>query len=232
MKLHIFYKHYNISGYDGKQRPHWFDYEKCFQNLLETIKGENDIELHVLYDGKIIEDNFISNYKTEFTLHQFYHGNARQSSLEAFRYIKKITQNSQDTDLIYILENDYVHVKGWVGKIRELFNTYSNLNYVSLYDHNDKYFLPMYDNLASKIFTTPSHHWRTTPSTCGTYITNKKIFLEDYQVPFDMPGDHNKFLWLAENKKRFVVTPIPGLSTHCMENLLSPTINWKNILWK
>ena len=44
-----------------------------------------------------------------------------------------------------------------------------------------------------------------------------------------MKGDHNKFLWLAENKGRFVITPIPGLSTHCMEGLMSPTIKWEEI---
>ena len=87
----------------------------------------------------------------------------------------------------------------------------------------------MYDNLVSKVFTTKTHHWRTTPSTCGTYIVNKKIFLEDFDVPFQMKGDHNKFLWLAKNKNRFVTTPLPGLSTHCMEGLLSPTIDWKGI---
>ena len=34
--IHIFYRHYNISGNDFKSRPNWFDYEKCFINLLGT----------------------------------------------------------------------------------------------------------------------------------------------------------------------------------------------------
>jgi hypothetical protein len=41
MKLHIFYCHYNITGTDYRGRPHWFDYEKCFINLLNTIKDKN-----------------------------------------------------------------------------------------------------------------------------------------------------------------------------------------------
>ena len=44
-----------------------------------------------------------------------------------------------------------------------------------------------------------------------------------------MRGDHNKWLWLNENRERFVFTPLPGLSTHCMDGLLSPTINWEEI---
>ena len=137
-----------------------------------------------------------------------------------------------DSDLIYILENDYLHVDDWVDKIICLYQTFKELSYVSLYDHNDKYFLPQYDDLVSKIFTTNNHHWRTTPSTCGSYITTKKIFDEDYNdhtgvtVPV---GDHHKWIFLSETKNRFVLSPIPGLSTHCMEGLMSPTINWDQI---
>jgi hypothetical protein len=36
-------------------------------------------------------------------------------------------------------------------------------------------------------------------------------------------------MWLTDNRNRFVITPIPGLSTHCMNYLLSPTINWKEL---
>ena len=36
MKIHIFYLHYEITGTDGKYRPHWFDYEK----LIECVKSD------------------------------------------------------------------------------------------------------------------------------------------------------------------------------------------------
>lgn len=224
MKIKIFYRHYNIEKTDGKGRPKWFDYEKCFQNLLYTLTP--DTELYVMFDGNS-NNNFISKYKDRYTLHEFKAGNDVESFFQTHYYIKK--QNIKNDDLIYVLENDYLHFPGWVNKVKELFGTYSNLNYISLYDHNDKYFLPMYDNLVSKIFTTPTHHWRTTPSTCGSYITNKKIFDEDFDIHTTVQGDHNKFLQLNNERNRFVVTPIPGLSTHCMNNLLSPTINWEKI---
>ena len=227
MKLHIFYRHYAIEGTDQKGRPEWFDYEKCFINLLSTVKGKANVEVHVMMDGNA-SSNFINKYKEYFTLHEIAGGSDFTSFRETYKFAKQLTTG--ENDLYYFLENDYLHVHGWVDKVFELFNTYANLNYVSLYDHNDKYFLPMYDNLASKLFTTKTHHWRTTPSTCGTYIVNKKVFLEDFDVPFKMKGDHNKFIWLAQNRSRFVATPIPGLSTHCMEGLESPTINWKSYI--
>jgi hypothetical protein len=87
----------------------------------------------------------------------------------------------------------------------------------------------MYDDLVSKIFTTENHHWRTAPSTCGSFILTKELFDKDYDILSTMEGDHNKWLWLNEHRGRSVITPIPGLSTHCMNGLLSPTINWSQI---
>ena len=154
-----------------------------------------------------------------------------KSSLYSYRalleYIK--SQTIEPGDLIYFLENDYLHVNNWPDKIIELFSTYKGLDYVSLYDHNDKYFLPDYENLVSKIVTTDTHHWRTAPSTCGSFIISRETFEKDLDIWTTTVGDHNTFLWLNENRERFVFTPIPGLSTHCMEGLLSPTINWKEL---
>lgn len=229
MKIYIFYKHYNVEGTDNKHRPGWFDYEKCFTNFLDSIEDEEDVYLHVAMDGNI-STNFISKYQDKFIYKEFIGGNGGKSSQFTYEWAKDIAKECDNKSIFYFVENDYLHIKGWVSKVRELYSTYSNLSYVSLYDHNDKYFLPMYNDLVSKIFTTKTHHWRTTPSTCGTFMISKQIMLEDWDVHYNIRGDHNKNLWLAENKERFVITPLPGLNTHCMEGLLSPTINWKQIL--
>lgn len=226
MKIHIYYRHYNISGSDHKNRPHWFAYEKCYQNLLSTLEwGSDEYKVNVVYDGS--EPNWIKRMEYD-TLYEIEAG----SDFKSFQQTCKIIKNDQSVmigDLVYFLENDYMHVDGWLDKVRSLFMTYRGLDYVSLYDHNDKYFLPMYDNLITKVFTAPTHHWRSTPSTCGSFIMSKERFIQDYDILSTMEGDHNKWLWLNEHRDRTVITPIPGLSTHCMSNLLSPTINWEKI---
>lgn len=225
MKINIFYRH-AVTNNIGRDRPYWFNYENCFKNLLHTIEKYDNINLTLALDGNINQD-FTQNYQDKFTLFSTNY----QSSLLSYRalleYIKK--QSMEPNELIYFLENDYLHIDGWVDKLIELYSTFSNLNYVSLYDHNDKYFLPMYDDLVSRIVTTSSHHWRTTPSTCGSFIINRDTFDQDYDVWSTTVGDHNTFLYLTENRDRSVLTPIPGLSTHCMEGLLSPTIDWAQI---
>jgi hypothetical protein len=223
MKIYIFYRHYNTSS-NQSFRPQGFSYENSFNNLLETIKGYSNVELTVMMDGNK-QGTFLENYEGE--IYEFKGGSDAASFFETVRYAKN--KNIGDKDLVYFLENDYLHIHGWVEKIIELFSTFEGLSYVSLYDHNDKYFLPIYDDLTSKIFTTKTHHWRTTPSTCGSFIIPKKIFDEDFDILSTMEGDHNKFLWLNKHKGRSVITPIPGLSTHCMKGLMSPTIDWSKI---
>lgn len=237
MKIHIYYRHYNIEGNDRRGRPEWFGFESCFFNLMKTLPGYNSGKhrLNVVYDGNVNENGEIEENWMGTLTHQSHKiwpikGGSDSSSFFQTIEIIKNDENIQPGDLIYLLENDYLHVKGWIDKVFELFLTYNGVDYVSLYDHNDKYFLPQYFNLLSKIIPTKSHHWRNTPSTCGSFIISKQLFDADYDVLSTMVGDHNKFLWLNEHRDRTVLTPLPGLSTHCMDGLLSPTIDWKNKL--
>ena len=221
--IHIFYRQYNILGtQDG--RPKFFDFEKCFTNLLNTIEGKK-VDLHVIMDGRP-ETNFVNKYKDKVkSFHQIEAGKDQISFFKTWEIAKNT--KIDDNDLVYFLENDYIHTEDWVDKVEELFSLYNLPHYVSLYDNKDKYLLPMYDDLVSKIFITENHHWRTTASACGSFIVNKELFDLDYDINTNVAGDHNKFMLLNEQRGRMVITPIPGLSTHCVEGLMSPTINWE-----
>jgi hypothetical protein len=237
--IHIFYRHYDVGGRvnrqdavhhartDGNDRPMWFDFEKCFINLLSTIKNKN-VKLNVVMDGDF-NNNWISKYKTNFNLYEIQAGNDTKSFFATTNIIKN-DETIKNNDIIYFLEDDYVHHPDWVECIEDLFITYANLNYVSLFDHLDKYYYEMYKNLVSKIIVTNTRHWRTTPSTCGSFIIPKNIFMEDYDILSTRDGDHEKFLWLAKHRNRTVITPIPGLSSHCINGVESPTINWSSFI--
>lgn len=241
MKIKILYSHLNVSGTDYKARPKWFDFESCFKNLIKTISyqpnglsKESDIEIHVIYDvtrGNL-ENNWIWKYfnqeKNNIIFHQVQGGTMEKAAVEMYKIAKELASDMKDEDIFYFLENDYFHIDGWVDKVKELFSTFHGLNYVTLYSHPDKY-TPLYSDLLSKIYVTENSYWQTTPSTCGSYICTKKLFLEDYDIHTNMMGDHNKNIYLSEQKSRFILSPIPGLSTHCMQGLLSPTIDWGKI---
>ncbi len=220
--IYIYYRH--CAKVNNIGRPHWFSTFNCFKNFLHTLGAQDGIKLTIALDG---EDDFTSSYADYFSLFRTNYYCSLPAYRDLLKHIKSIPMDSGD--LIYFVENDYLHTDNWIEKTLELFKYYPVMNYVSLYDHQDKYCLPMYDNLVSKVFITPSHHWRTTPSTCGTFLTTRKIFEEDFDVWFNAEGDHPTFLKLNSERGRFVVTPLPGFSTHCMEGLLSPTINWEKI---
>jgi hypothetical protein len=221
--LYIFYMHYEVTGTDNKNRPRWFDYESCFKTLLDTLPS--DINLHLIMDGTI-KNNWIHKYKDRYHLWEVNGGSMTGTAMEMYKIANSM--DSSESDLFYFLENDYLHVDGWLQRVFHLYKVYGeSLSYVSLYDHRDKYI--HYPELASKIFCDDRIHWRTVPSTCGSFITTSKLFKEDYVDFTTVIGDHNKWLHLSETKGRFIITPIPGLSTHCMEGLLSPTINWEEV---
>lgn len=227
--IHIFYRHYPVSGRED-WRPEWFDYEKCFLNLLNSICNKDNVRINVIYDGNR-DDNFIFKYDLNF-----YYIDAK-SDYESFKKTFEVIgkSNIKDDEIIYLLENDYLHIKNWDIDVEEFMKTNKD-SYLSLYDHNDKYFNEN-SELTSKIIVTKTHHFRTTPSTCGSFIAKKKTLIDDYNIHYNspkitgvftnMPVDHAKFLMLKTLKNRDVYTPIPGLSTHCLVNLLSPTINWE-----
>ena len=57
------------------------------------------------------------------------------------------------------------------------------------------------------------------------------IELWDYQNNREYRWQHPNYkqAFLNEAKERVILSPLPGLSTHCMDGLMSPTIDWEKI---
>jgi hypothetical protein len=87
----------------------------------------------------------------------------------------------------------------------------------------------MYENLTSKILVTDDHHWRAVGSTTATYMVKVKNYFKDMDVWLQGQDDYPTFTYLQEKRNRCVVSPMPGISTHCMTEFLSPVVNWKNL---
>ena len=47
---------------------------------------------------------------------------------------------------------------------------------------------------------------------------------------FHFSKDYDKFWKLSQNYNKYIISPMPGYSTHCDTNHLSPFINWKEII--
>jgi len=162
--------------------------------------------------------------------------------------VDAISENSDDT-IIYFVEGDYLHRPGSKFALIEMFSCFGNNNYVTLYDHPDKYYPFMWDSnynryinhcehgpnqdIKSKIYLLKSGWWRTTNLTCWTYAAQVKTLKEDFEIitkwtkPF-APGkakDIELFDNLAE-KGRILYSPIPSYSGHSA--CLPGYINWNS----
>ena len=227
--IHIFVRHCNYSNASAhKTRPLWFSREKFFKILL----NEKGVNLTVIFDGDST-DHFVS--KTGANIKLIEAGTEAMSFTKMLDYVMSL--EIPDDDIIYFVEDDYLHIPGFSKILEEGFST--NVDYVTLYDHGDKYMPGYYEMYARgfqiQIVPTKSIHWRTTPSTTNTYAMKMSTLKRDLQFHYkyskdcQITHDHEKFcaLW---NSGKSLISCIPAYSTHCDFAGIAPIIDWNKMV--
>jgi len=230
--IRVFHLHCNFSALSqNKMRPEWFNREKIFDSFILTL--DNRVEYTAYHDSGngSIEDHFLNNKNVNKISEKG--GSGAQSFLNLLNYV--IKQDYSDEDIIYFVEDDYLHQPGWVDVLLEGFE-YIGADYFTLYDHPNKYYPGMWEKLPSYLMVSPSVHWRTTVSTTNTYACKFKTLKQHFDIHVqycdlieNWVKDHDKFthLW---NTGSNLISCIPGYSTHVEEGMLSPIIDWENII--
>ena len=216
-----------------RTRPFWYNKHKIFQNFKDTIDLKL-AEYHIIYDEYYgsINDTFL---KEEENVKIINTGSECESFISTLDYV--ISQNYSPDTIVYFLEDDYAHRPEWCKILLEGFTL--NPAYVTLYDFN--FFLN--DKNFYRIFTTKNSHWRAVPATTNTFACKFSTILEDYTIHkdaslngikekegFHFTKDYDKFWKLNQKYNKYVVSCLPGYSTHCDANHLSPFINWEKII--
>ena len=144
---------------------------------------------------------------------------------------------SECDDLIYFVEDDYIHKK------ESIFEMLSSYEKISSEINKEIFICPvdypyLYKKLEnSKIFIGNKYHWRSVNESLLTFLTSKSLinkYWDDLMVmsenehsPFETPL-HKIF------EKELCISPIPSLAMHCtnVNSIfgLSPNMNWSN-LW-
>jgi hypothetical protein len=230
-KIEVFLRHcyYSALKYSTQNRPEWWDKEQVFENFKKTLNPETT-NYTIVYDKHYGErkETFLKN---EENVYEIDCGKESKSFCETVNYI--LSQNFDDDTIIYFLEDDYVHRPDWDKILIDGFSL--PVEYVTLYDHGDKY-QEMYKEFMTKVLHTKLSHWMPTPSTTNTFATKFKTLKYDrdihikYSTGYEPSFDHGKFLELHGVYKRTLISSIPGYSTHCHEEFLSPCIDWKTYL--
>ncbi len=208
--------------------------KRIFKNTVITVIGDGLSAIQISKYKKIVgKKNFIEiNLKNN--------SKSLKYSIDlvlGFQNSKNFKKISSENELIYFVENDYLHT---IDSKKNLIDAFKlKVHYVSLYDHPDYYdnlkklidFRQVLDNPIKKVLLGKYRHWATTASTTCTFAVKKKTLMEDYEYfkkmcKRDIPRDHKIFTQLT-NKGRLLIIPIPSLATHIETNYLAPLINWK-----
>lgn len=220
---------YRISdiGYN-KVKPDYINNEACLKNASNVFIG---------CDWLVIADNvseqtskMISKYQTNVQHVKVGHG-AGTFNLALDEALKL-----HDNQMVYFLENDYLHKQNSHKILLEGFNT--GADYIALYDHPDKYIdgaNPFVESGGeiTRVMLSESCHWKMTNSTTMTFAAKVKTLKEDEDTlrsftSSTYPRDFEMFLALRD-KGRSLITPIPGYATHGETAWLSPLIDWSKI---
>jgi hypothetical protein len=226
--IEIFVRHcfFSSISHQKKMLP-GFSKKKCYENLISTIDSSlaNITFFFDSYHGSL--DDYFLKEDNEYPIISIKEGKEALSFLSLLEYVDK--KNFHPETIIYFLEDDYLHREGWMQVLLEAFEL--PIDYVTLFDHKDKYMFEEYKDLKSKLFQTKSSHFRTIPSTTNTYAMRFATLKRDmaihrkYSEKRDVTADHEKFLELGE--KSTLISPVPGFSTHCEEEFASPCVDWQ-----
>jgi hypothetical protein len=224
---------YRISdaGYN-KVKPDYINNENCLKNFCNVF-------FDYIYDINIIADNcseptlnMIKKYIDPINIEQVSVGHGAGT----FNLALDKALKYDDNEIVYFVENDYLHYPNAEKILLEGFNT--GASYVSLYDHPDKYINGANPEVEdggemTRVLLTKSCHWKITNSTTMTFAAKVETLREDKEIlrsftQGSYPRDFEMFLALRD-KGQALVTPIPGYSTHGETAWLSPLINWSKI---
>lgn len=225
---------YRISdaGYN-KVKPEYVDNEKCLANAVQTFTQA---------DWSIISDNIseetndiIQQYKSRDHIEYVSVGHGAGTFNLALD--KALTYG--DEEIIYFIENDYLHKPEAQKVLEEGFSL--GASFVALYDHPDKYLDPSLGGNPycvggaedTRVYLTESCHWKVTNSTTMTFAakvsTLKRVeSILRKHTSGSHPNDFQMFLELREQGE-LLVTPLPGYATHGETAWLSPLTDWSKI---
>jgi len=227
---------YRISdaGYK-KVKPSYINNENCLKNALQIFPWTE-------YDWSIIADNI--SEETDNMIQKYIPKNhilyvSVGHGAGTFNLALDEALQSPDDEIIYFLENDYLHKSGSDKILIEGFNL--GAPFVSLYDHPDKYMIPENGGNPyceggaedTRVYLTENSHWKITNSTTMTFASKVSTLKQVEHIlrkwtTGTHPYDFQMFLELRENNK-LLVTPVPGYSTHGETAWLSPLTDWSKI---
>ncbi len=210
-------------------------------NLIVTDTNspeEDKNEIKEILKDSMVDNKFISvNLKDFEDKIKAGYSKAKFSNMANF-YNSLLIAKNEDADLIYFVEDDYIHS---VNTITEMIFAYEKFNTIFSKDlillPSDYPYLYTKDE-STKIYVGEKHHWRIVDESLVTFMTSKKL-IEKYFNELEKMGIEWIDPWEKPLHKIYetnpCLSPIPSLAVHCA-NInsifgISPLVNVKK-LWE
>lgn len=230
--MKIFYR-ISDTGYK-KVKPDYINNENCLNNFIAVFKQYID-DIFVIADNVCDNTyNMIRKYIEPNKIDRVSVGHGAGTFNLA---LNKALEHDND-EIIYFVENDYLHLRDSDQILIDGFSL--GFPYVTLYDHPDKYMEPSIGGNPfcqggaenTRVYNTSKSHWKITNSTTMTFASKVKDLKIDESIirkwtSGTHPDDFKMFLELRSNN-RFLISSIPGYSTHGETQWLAPLTEWDN----
>ncbi len=152
--------------------------------------------------------------------------------------IKSIEISKNLNDLVYFVEDDYIHSLDCISEMISVYEKFSTI-------FEDEIFLVPVDypylyqkNQSTNMMIGQKYHWRSVKESLLTFLTSKKMISKYYDDLIKMGEvEHAPYEKMLHNiyEKEKCFSPVPSLALHCTNVNsvfgLSPTINFKK-LWE
>ena len=219
---------YRISdiGYN-KVKPDYINNENCLKNFVSIFNNQN---LYIIADNCSKETmNMITKYVHLPNIVNVSIGHGAGT----FNLALDMALKWEDDEIVYFVENDYVHLPNSAQMLEEGFKL--GAPYVTLYLHPDKFMTPLQggnpevDNdggYTTKIFRGETQLFGMFNSTTMTFAAKVKTLKEDEYIlrkytSGTHPNDFPMFLELRDNGKA-LLCPLNTFSTHGETQWLAP----------
>lgn len=215
-----------------------YRYSDC--TLSTNLPGVNKIQCYENFNScfqnntTYVFDNCRSNFIDEPQAYQTKLGNG-----ESFQFALELALRYNDDHYVYFVEDDYLHKPEAHTVLMEGLEAF-DYGFITLFDHADKYdnrkinpLVQVSNSMAGEdttLYLTKSCHWKITNSTTMTFASRVgNLRLAERIMRKHAIGRPTDFAMWLEIKKELnmnVYSSVPGYSTHCQTEWVSPLTNW------
>jgi hypothetical protein len=229
--------YYRISdtGYP-KQKLSIINNENCLRNFCEVFQRHID-DIHIIADN-VSEQTYemICKYVDKKLVQRVSVGHGAGT----FNLTLDAALELGDNEIVYFVENDYLHRPGSDVILQEAFAIGSE--FATLYDHPDKYQDPIDGGNPyceggaedTRVYLSKSCHWKLTNSTTMTFaakVKSLRTYLDIIKHHTKTRHPHDFEMWIDMRKAgATLLSSIPGYSTHGDLGTITPLADWDGLV--